>query len=501
MPTKIEINPLTRIEGHLAVKLEIDSGQVARAFCSGEMYRGFETILRGRSPMDAQQITQRICGVCPISHGLASLKAQEQVYQVKLTDNGRLLRNLVLGANYIQSHILHFYHLSALDFIDITAITKYKGSDAALLSLQSWVTAQLNSKSLFPAAPFLPRYSGDYLQDADINIGAVKHYLEALEIRALAQEALAIFAAKAPHATALIPGGVTENVTAAKVAAYESILQKLRAFIEFVYLPDVMAIASAFPLYFKIGTGCKNYLAYGVFDEDKGSTFLPGGRLHQGKTLPFEPANITEDTTSAYFTSTSGATSSEHTHKPSPGKSGAYSWLKAPRYDGSPYEVGPLARMLVAHKAGHAKAKPLLDNVLTKLGLDVSALESVMGRHLARALECKLIADACLRWLEKLEPGKPTCTDFNIPAAGQGVGLIEAPRGALGHWIELADYKIKNYRCVVPTTWNSSPRDSNGVPGPIEQALQGTSLADTNHPIEAARVVRSFDPCLACAVH
>ena len=228
MSTKIDINPLTRIEGHLAIKLEIDSGQVTRAYCAGEMFRGIETILRGRSPLDAQQITQRICGVCPISHGMASLKAQEQAYQVVLTDNGRLMRNLILGANYIQSHIMHFYHLSALDFIDITAILEYRGADAALLDLQAWVKAQFASKSIFPGAPFLPRYKGDYLQDLDVNIGAIKHYLEALEMRAMAQEALALFAAKAPHPTALIPGGVTEKATAKKIAAYASILARLQ---------------------------------------------------------------------------------------------------------------------------------------------------------------------------------------------------------------------------------------------------------------------------------
>lgn len=501
MSTKIDINPLTRIEGHLAIKLEIDSGQVTRAYCAGEMFRGIETILRGRSPLDAQQITQRICGVCPISHGMASLKAQEQAYQVVLTDNGRLMRNLILGANYIQSHIMHFYHLSALDFIDITAILEYRGADAALLDLQAWVKAQFASKSIFPGAPFLPRYKGDYLQDLDVNIGAIKHYLEALEMRAMAQEALALFAAKAPHPTALIPGGVTEKATAKKIAAYASILARLRTFIERVYLPDVVAVASAFPAYFKLGKGCGNFLAFGAFDQGDGGLFLPGGRLTQGQAAPVDQAKITEDTTTAFFSSPSGLHPFAGDSTPAPHKPGAYSWLKAPRYEDQPYEVGPLARMLVAHQAGHAQAKPLIAGLLGKLGLGAGDLDSVMGRHAARALECKLVAEACAGWLAKLQPGQPTFADFNLPASGKGVGLTEAPRGALGHWIEIADHKIRNYQCVVPTTWNSSPRDAKGVAGPIEQALQGAPVADSDNPIEAARVVRSFDPCLACAVH
>ncbi|MGD8564184.1 MAG: nickel-dependent hydrogenase large subunit, partial [Desulfarculaceae bacterium] len=381
------------------------------------------------------------------------------------------------------------------------AILGYKGSDAVLLNLRSWVKAQINSKSTFPAAPFLPRYEGDYVQDLDVNTSAIRHYVDALEMRASAQEALALFGGKAPHATALIPGGITEKVTAQKIAAYGSILNRLRSFIERVYIPDIVAVASAFPAYFKIGRGCGNFLAYGVFDQNAGGHLLPAGRIQQGKLSSIDPAKISEDTTHGFFSSQSGLHPFEGQTTPSPNKSGAYSWLKAPRYQGQPYEVGPLARMLVAHQKGHAQVKPMIDGLLSDLGLEAAALNSVLGRHAARALECKVVADACAQWLDKLKPGQPTFSDFEIPATGKGAGLTEAPRGALGHWIEITDHKIKNYQCVVPTTWNGSPRDSKGVPGPIEQALQGTPVADKNNPLEAARVVRSFDPCLACAVH
>jgi ferredoxin hydrogenase large subunit/hydrogenase large subunit len=485
----------------LAVNLDVKSGKVAQAFSSGEMFRGFEVILKGRHPMDAQQITQRICGVCPISHGLASIKAQEQAYGIKPTRNGRLARNLILGTNYIQSHMVHFYQLSALDFIDITAILKYTGSDPLLTGLKSWARSQLNSKAIFPAAPFLPRYEGRLVEDTEINIGAIRHYLEALEMRAVAQEALAVYGGKAPHATALIPGGITERITASNIAKVASIVDRLRAFVETVYVPDVVAVAGAFPDYFEIGRGCGNFLAYGVFPETDGSNLLPRGRLFQGKKAEFDPAKITEDTASSKFSSPSGLHPYQGRTDPAPEKDGAYSWLKAPRYDGRPHEVGPLARVLVAYLAGNAEVKRLVDGVLTDLSLPMSSLDSVMGRHAARALECKIVADACARWVRELKDGEPAFTDFEIPASGRGAGLTEAPRGALGHWLEIENHRISNYQCVVPSTWNCSPRDEAGQPGPVETALEGTPIADAENPIEAARVVRSFDPCLACAVH
>jgi Ni,Fe-hydrogenase I large subunit len=501
MRTNVEIDPLTRIEGHLAVRLDVQSGKVVQAFSSGEMFRGFETILKGRHPMDAQQITQRICGVCPISHGLASIGAQEEAYRVKPTANGALARNLILGTNYIQSHVVHFYQLSALDFIDVTAVLKYSGADPLLTGLKAWIRSQMRSNTIFPAAPFLPRYEGRLVEDTEINIGAVRHYLEALEYRALAQEALAVYGGKAPHATALVPGGITERITAANIAKVASIVAKLQAFVDTVYLPDVITVAKAFPDYFEIGRGCGNFLAYGVFPEPGGKKLLPGGRLEQWKKADFDPGRITEDTTHSKFSSASGLHPYQGRTDPAPDKQGAYSWLKAPRYDGKPHEVGPLARILVAYLGGDDKIKNLVDGALRELSLPVSALDSVMGRHAARALECKVVADQCVQWVGKLIAGEPAFTDFEIPASGRGAGLTEAPRGALGHWLEIKDHKIANYQCVVPSTWNCSPRDEAGRPGPVETALEGTPVADSKNPIEAARVVRSFDPCLACAVH
>jgi len=504
MAKTITIDPISRIEGHLAVRVEVKSEKVKNAFCSGEMFRGFEQILRGRDPLDAQQITQRICGVCPVSHGMASIKAQDAAYSVTPPKNGTLARNLILGANFIQSHIIHFYHLSALDFVDIAAITRYKGNDPSLQDLKQWVTAQLSSDSVFPAVPFLPRYEGRYLENTELNIIAIKNYLDALDYRSLAHRAGAIFCGKLPHAASLVPGGITEKITSRKIASYRSLMKKIKTFIERAYLPDVTEVAAAFPEYCRMGRGCNNFLAYGVFPESSGNydTFFPAGTLIKEKHQPFFPDKIREEVRYSHFSSPSGLSPEKGQSIPDPHKNGAYSWVKSPRYDGNVMEVGPLARILVAcANDGSSSISRQVGNFLKTTGLKPEDLVSVMGRHAARAIECKLVADKCLEWVEQLVPGRPSFKDFQIPESAYGTGLTEAPRGALGHWLNIENKKISNYQCVVPTTWNCSPRDDNGIPGAVEQALIGTPVTDPENPLEATRVVRSFDPCIACAVH
>ena len=504
MTKTINIDPITRIEGHLAIRIEVESNSIVKAYSSGEMFRGFETILKGRDPLDAQQITQRICGVCPVSHGVASILAQDRAFGVIPPKNGRILRNLIMGANYLQSHILHFYHLAALDFVDIAAILNYKGKDPVLNNLKGWVKSEVSSKSIFPATPFLPRYDGKYLTDNELNFTAIKNYLEALEMRAVAHKAGAVFAGKLPHAASLISGGVTEKVTADKIAAYKSLMNKLRSFIDNGYLHDVAGVAKAFPDYFKIGKGCGNFLSYGVFHEsnDGSELLFPSGIVAGGNLGDFDPLKITEEVGSSYYTAGSGLHPSMGETVPLPHKTGAYSWIKAPRYDGLVMEVGPLARVMVAYfKGENLKLKKLVDNLLASLGKKPGDLVSVMGRHAARAIEAKIVADRCAQWVEELVPGKPSFNDFEIPETGTGVGLTEAPRGALGHWLAIKNQKIERYQCVVPTTWNCSPRDDAQNPGPVEQALKGTLVEDDKNPIEAVRIVRSFDPCIACAVH
>jgi len=504
MQTKVIIDPVTRIEGHLAIRIEVESNRISKAFCSGEMFRGFEVILKGRNPLDAQQIVQRICGVCPVSHGLASVLAQDAVYSVNVPQNGILVRNLIQAANYIQSHIIHFYQLCALDFVDIMAITSYQGKEPALRELKSWVQSQLTSHDLYPAAPFMPRYSGDYARNNEFNATAIKHYLDAFEMRALAHKMGAVFGGKLPHSPSLVPGGVTEKVTADKISAYRSMLRKLQVFIDEAYLPDVMETAALFPDYLQVGKGCGNFLCQGGFPEPAGggAKLFPSGVLIGGNLKSFDPGGILEEVKHSYYALSSGLHPARGQTVPDTQRGQAYSWIKAPRYQKNVMEVGPLARILLAYQKGENQdVKRLVDDLLKRLNRGPEVLTSVMGRHAARAIECKILADRSGAWLDQLNPEEPAFQDFQVPGTGAGAGLTEAPRGALGHWIEIQNGKIENYQCVVPTTWNCSPRDDKGNGGAVEQALEGTPIADVKNPIEAARVVRSFDPCLACAVH
>ncbi len=505
------ISPLTRIEGHLAIHTEtepVNDGdkrnvRVKEAKCEGEMFRGFETILQGRDPLDAQQITQRICGVCPISHGIASVRAQEMAYGITPSHNGRLLQNLILAANYLQSHILHFYQLSALDFVDVTAILKYTGSDQTLKAVKAWVKRSIEQKDVYPAAPFLPRYEADYLKNTDINVSLLAHYVQALRVRTLCHEMGAVFGAKLPHSTSIVPGGCTQIPSLERVLAFKSRLTKVREFIEEVQIPDILEVAKRFPTYFETGKGYGNFLSFGVFlEDDQGNKFIPPGVLLNGKWQAFDPALIAEDIAYSKYSSPSGLHPFKGELVPDSDKAGAYSWMKAPRYTGHPMEVGPLARVLVNYHAPQDSwIKSEVDGYLTSLGLKPEMLVSVLGRHLTRGLEALWIARKASQWLDEIEIDGPPSRDFDIPASGSGYGLTEAPRGALGHWIVLENYRIKRYQCVVPTTWNCSPRDDRGQPGPVEKAIEGTLVADATQPMEVARIVRSFDPCIACAVH
>lgn len=513
MATKISISPLTRIEGHLAIHTQAEpftfngkSGyRITQAQCEGEMFRGFETILRGRDPLDAQQITQRICGVCPISHGVAAVEAIENTFNIQPVNNGRLLQNLILAANYLQSHILHFYHLAALDFVDIKAILNYTGTNKTLQGLKAWVVQAVARKDIFPGAPFLPRYEvNQYVGNDEVNWQLIDHYVQALEMRTVAHEMAAVFGAKLPHATALIPTGCTQVPSMDRILAYGARLDKLAAFINDLYVPDLFQAASAFPQYWKIGKSYPNYLSYGVFRMENTTgagmkRFIQGGAVIDGRLEPLDLEKISEQVRHSRYGSPSGLHPRNGQTIPDAGK--GYSWLKAPRYAGHSMQVGPLARVMTNYLGGNPVVKNSVDQVLASTGLDLEALNSVLGRHLARGLEARWIADQARKWLAEVEIDAPAAKDFEMAANGQGIGLTEAPRGALGHWLEVENYRIKNYQCVVPTTWNCSPRDDNDQPGPVEKALEGTRIEDPEQPIEAGRVVRSFDPCIACAVH
>jgi len=500
----ISIDPVTRIEGHLKVDVTVDDGAVKEANCSGTMYRGFEQILKGRDPRDAQRLTQRVCGVCPTGHATASSLNLDNAFGVsaEIPKNGRIIRNLILGSNYLQSHILHFYHLAALDYVDVAAVKDYAGNDRDLLSIKEFI-------SRGELAPFVPRYEGDYRFDAKTNQELTRHYVLALEIRKLAHKMLTIFGGKMPHNCAIYPGGVFGELTVDKITSFLWNLNKILDFINDIYLPDVLGVAKGYSDYFKIGIGCKNYLSYGAFDlESTDAEYGQKKRLHNaGAVLGLEnyseldASKIAESVKHSWYSDAEPLHPSKGQTEPDVHKEGAYSFLKSPRYDGEVYEVGPLARMVVSRAAGNDKIGNILNSALLDAGLQPEDLASVLGRHLARTLETKIVAEEMASWLLELEPGKPLCIDAKVPEAAQGHGLTEAPRGALGHFINIEDSKIANYQLVVPTTWNASPKDDNEKSGPIEQALIGTVIRDPENPFEVVRIVRSFDPCLACAIH
>lgn len=497
MARKVTVSPLTRIEGHLKIDIEIEGGKIINAHCAGEMFRGWEIILKGRHPLDAQQITQRICGVCPTAHGHASTQALDDTFGITPPDNGRLLRNMILGANFIQSHILHFYHLAALDYVDISAILKYKGNSPKLNKLKSWAKAELDSGRSNALSPFMPRYKGDYIEDDELNIEAIAHYLEALEMRKKAHQAVTIFGGKMPHTMSVIPGGVTEKPTVDKIVAYLSYIKELSTFIEKKYLPDVIAVAQNYPQYFGIGRGSGNFLAYGTFEENNDGTelFLTRGVVIDSTYREFDKMKINEYVGFSKFKSESGLHPWDGKTDPDPEKENSYSFIKAPRYEDTVMEVGPLARTVVAYLSGKNETiKNLVDETCLSIGIEVSDLFSVLGRHAARALECKIVAERCHKWAMELKPEEPVHTPFTIPSEAKGSGFAEAPRGAVSHWIKINDHLIDLYQVVAPTTWNCSPRDDQGQKGAVEQALIGTPVADVENPIEPLRVVRSFDP-------
>ncbi len=502
--SKITIDPVTRIEGHLRVEVEQRDGRVTEARCSGTLARGLELIFRGRDPRDIPILAQRICGVCPQAHATASAMALDDAFGLAadIPPNGALLRDIMLGANYLQSHVLHFYHLAALDYADVTAVADYDGNDPDLVAVKDFIGRGV-------LEPFVPRYEGDYRLNKEQNIAALSHYLRALRVRKACHELRSLFGGKAPHQGTVNVGGVTTQVTRDQMAAALSYVREVAEFVRSCYLPDILMLAEAYPDYLEIGTGCSRFLSYGVFGE-KG-LFLSGRYdLEEGQLCPLDAEKITEDVTNSYYAEeTSGLHPSRGDTVPVPGKEGAYSWLKAPRYEGEPCEVGPLARVAISVKGGSEVVAEELSALCDKAGLDakgtvedvVRPLNSTLGRHAARALEAKIVAERMQDWILKLQPGEPCVLPVEVPQEGSGFGLTGAPRGALGHWVTIEDGKVANYQAVVPTTWNGSPRDAQGVPGPIEQALQGDQIRDVENPFEVVRTIRSFDPCLACSVH
>ena len=500
----IVIDPVTRIEGHLKIDAVVDNGEVKEARSSGSLFRGIELILRGRDPRDAQRLTQRVCGVCPTSHSTAATLNLDSAFGLadKIPDNGRIIRNLILGSAHIADHILHFYHLAALDYVDVTKVAKYEGTNPSLNSIKKFIERG-------ELGPFVPRYEGDYRLPDEVNQQLTAHYVEALIMRRKGQEMLSIFGGKMPQNVAIVPGGVTEVPTVDKIASFLWRLNELRDFIDNVYLPDVLTVAAAYSDYFAIGKGCGNYISYGSYELDgKEADLTKRKRLFkQGlistdlKPDKLDPSKITEQVKhSWYANSTTQKNPSQGETQPEATKTEAYSWVKSPRYDGKVYEAGPLSRVLVTYVSGEPTLKALVDSTLARFKASPNALFSVLGRHAARALETKFVADTMPGWLLQIKPGEPVYIDYTMPQEAQGMGITEGARGALGHWIQIKEGKIANYQVITPSSWNASPRDDKNQPGPIEQAIIGTKIKDAANPFEIVRIVRSFDPCLACAI-
>jgi len=461
MKFTIAYDPVTRIEGHLKIELTIDkvagAQQVVEAKSIGGLFRGFEKILIGRDPRDAQHITERICGVCPVAHGMASVRAQDDAFATTIPANARIMRNLVNGANFVESHILHFYLLAAADFIEGPAMPPWQAD---------WEVDRRISKS-----------------DTDALVG---HYLQALTMRRRADQMTALFGGKVPHPPAYIPGGFTCTPRQERIDRFNAFLDELIPFIQDTYIPDVVLLGSKYSDYFGIGRGHGNLLSYGVFDlnADGSDKLLARGHISNGSRTPLtlDAADITEHVAYSWFEGNSALNPAAGETLPQNPKNDAYSWLKAPRYENKPYEVGPLARMWANG--------------------DYQSGISVMDRHVARALEALKIAQAMKTWLTQLDPVGPVYNQPTPQTSVSGIGLTEAPRGALGHWLDVgADGKLAHYQVISPTTWNASPRDNAGLHGPLEEALLGTPIENPDQPVEVMRVIHSLDPCLDCATH
>ncbi|HZR10574.1 MAG TPA: nickel-dependent hydrogenase large subunit [Myxococcales bacterium] len=549
--TRVTIDPVTRIEGHLRIDVEVENGKVKDAWSSGQMWRGIELILKGRDPREAWFFTQRICGVCTTVHAIASVRAVENALQLEIPLNAQYIRNLIVAAHSLHDHVVHFYHLSALDWVDVTSALKADPAKAAALgeSLSAWpgnsrrhmegVKKKLES---FVAGGQLGIFTNGYWGHPamklppEVNLLAVAHYLQALDYQRKANQVVAILGGKTPNIQNLAVGGVANAINLdnpstlnmEKLAHVRDLLLEVKQFVEQVYIPDVCAIAALYPDWLGYGAGVRNYLAVPDLPLDtKGEKFdMPGGTIFGGDLKTLKPItsfhdeyfrdNVAESVAHAWYEGSGelhpyeGETKPQYTDFDARGK---YSWCKSPRFQGKPMQVGPSAEVLVAFASGHEPTKRWATKVLdtagsiAKVKLTPAVIESTLGRHAARAVRCAVLAELALKHWQLLVDniGRGDTNIFNPPTFPKGeirgFGFHEAPRGTLSHWAVIADGKIKNYQAVVPSTWNAGPRDGKGQPGPYEASLIGNPVADPQKPLEALRTIHSFDPCLACAVH
>jgi len=555
--TRIVVDPITRIEGHLRIEAVVENGNITDAFSSGTMVRGLEKILKGRDPREAWAFVERACGVCTTVHALASVRTVEDAIQVQVPQNAELVRNLMFCTQYMQDHVVHFYHLHALDWVDVVSALSAdpKATSVLAQSLSNWPKSspgyfsdlQKRLKSFVDSGQlgiFANGYWGHpaYKLPKEVNLIGVAHYLEALEWQKEIVKVHTIFGGKNPHPNYLV-GGVpcsfnindVNAINTEKLNYVSSLLKQAADFIEQVYIPDLMAIAGFYKDWAAIGGGLKNYMAYGDlptkgYAQPDYFKFQRGAILDRDLSHVYEvngkdENEIKEYVTHSWYKYSVGDNEGLHPWKgetefnftgPKPpyeelNVESKYSWVKTPRWKDHPMEVGPLARALVAYAKGNQEVKEEVDGALKKLDVPITALLSTLGRTAARGLETRLVARWAREFFNELvaniKAGDVTThagvkwDPSSWPAECEGVGLTEAPRGALAHWIRIKDKAIDNYQLVVPSTWNASPRDAKGQRSAYEESLIGTPVAKEGEPLEIIRTIHSFDPCLACAVH
>jgi hydrogenase large subunit len=548
---KITIDPVTRIEGHLRVDAQVDGGRVTKAWSSGQMFRGIERILQGRDPREAWLFTQRFCGVCTTVHAIASVRSVENALGLEVPLNAQYIRNLIVAAHAMHDHIVHFYHLSALDWVDVVSALKADPAATSQLaeSLSPWKHNSKNElkgvqdklKAYVEAGQLGPFTNGYWGHPAmklspEVNLLAVSHYLQALEYQRKVNQIVAILGSKTPNIQNLAVGGVANAINLdnqatlnmSKLYAIKDILNEISEFIEQVYFVDVCAVAAMYPDWLGYGKGVTNYLSVPDLPLDtKGTQFdFPGGTIMNGDLStvkeiksfdePYFRENVSESIAHAWYDGDWSKHPWDEDTEPKYSTfddNGKYSWVKAPRFEGKPMQVGPLAQVLVGFALGHEPtvrwAKKTLETAgkIAGVALGPEVLHSTLGRHGARMIRTAVISELAHKHWQLLADNiaKGDTDIFNAPTfpAGEqrGFGFHEAPRGTLSHWIVIRDGKIHNYQAVVPSTWNAGPRDDKDQPGPYEASLVGNPVANPELPLELLRTIHSFDPCLACAVH
>ncbi|EIF51784.1 nickel-dependent hydrogenase large subunit [Sulfurovum sp. AR] len=545
---RVVIDPITRIEGHLRIEVEVDeSNVVQKAYSSSTLWRGIELILKGRDPRDAGLMSQRICGVCTYSHYKAGVEAVENALGVEAPYNAQLIRSLLNESLYMHDHVVHFYHLHGLDWVDVVSALSadpekasklaFKYSDSPIATGADELTAVQKRVKEFvdkgQLGPFANAYwgNGTYKFSPEQNLIALSHYLKALEVQRVAAQMFAIFGAKQPHPQSLVVGGVTcvrDILSPTRLAQWKEKYKIVKDFIDRAYQADIIMAAEAYGTEETVlgGVGVKNFLAADAFMLNRTENLFQSGYITNGditQVFDIDDMKIEEDVTHAWYKGTNhlqpwdGVTEPDYTgfvdgdtvngEAKIIDENAKYSWVKSPRYDDQAMEVGPLACLLVNYARGNAKVQAEVGAFLKRTGLPVGALFTTLGRTAARMLQTKLISDNAIitfnSLVENIKTDDSTYTKFEIDPSKvyKGRFIGEAPRGTLSHWVRIKDGVIENYQAVVPTTWNAGPMDGNGTIGPYEASLVGLKLEDPTKPLEVLRVIHSFDPCMSCSVH